>query len=356
LIDEISGQMRILIVFARQVSILLTILLTFSLGLSLFSCTSSNGSEGDEGTIEDVVAVQIAAMKGPTSMGLSVFMSEEQSEDTFGTSESSLYSFQFSILEPPETIFPLLIGGDLDIALVPANASAILYERSDGGIQVISINALGSLYVVSGDTSINSFDDLRGRTVIMAGRGATPEYVINMLLAQNDMSDVRLEYKSEIVEVAATIASDPNAIAILPEPFVTTVMAKNPALSVRLSLADVWSETVSDESSFVLGVTVVRTDFAQEHPEAVREFLLRQASSVESVNSDPAAASQIVAELGFIDNAGIAEQAIPNSNLVCITGSEMRLALTGYFAVLFAQDPDSVGGALPGDDFFFAEN
>ena len=310
---------------------------------------------GDGQQSQETCVVRVAAMKGPTSMGLSVFMSDEQTAQVSDSPAVSPYSYRFSILEPPETIFPLLVKGDLDIALVPANAAAILYGKSGGDIQVLSINALGSLYVVSADNSIGSFNDLNGRTVLMTGRGATPEYVMNMLLAKNGLTDVKLEYKSEMTELAATIAANPNAIAIMPEPFVSSVIAKQPSLAVRLSLADVWKETVDDESSFVLGVTVVRAEFARQHPEAVSEFLQRQAASVKTVTAHPDTASQLVAKLGFIDNADIAAQAIPKSNLVCITGQEMKRALNGYLAVLYAQDPASIGGALPGDDFFYAE-
>jgi len=284
-------------------------------------------------------------------MGLVNFMDEEANKPA---AAGAPYSFDFQILEPPEVILPLLISGELDIALIPANASSVVYQRSNGGVQVLNINTLGALYVVSSDVSISSFADLGGRTVLMTGKGATPEYVMNTLLAHSGIDGVRLEYKSEITELAAAIVADPQAIAVMPEPFVTSVLSKAPTLAVRLSLAEVWSEAVHDGSEFVLGVTVVRADFAAEHPEAVQEFLARQAASVESVIADPKAASMLVAGLGFIENAEIAERAIPNSNLVFITGAEMKRALGGYLAALYAQDPASIGGALPEDDFFYA--
>jgi NitT/TauT family transport system substrate-binding protein len=219
---------------------------------------------------------------------------------------------------------------------------------------VININTLGVLYVVTADDAIGSFADLAGRTVLMTGKGTTPEYVMNALLAEQGIENVTLEYKSEATELAAAISADPTAIAVLPQPYVTAVTSKTPELKVRASLSDEWDASFRDNSRMVTGVTVVHAEFAAEHPDALVEFLAQQRSSVEAVNASPATAAPLVVKLGIIDNETIAAAAIPFCSLVDISGAEMRASLSGYLAALAAQDESSVGGALPGEDFYLS--
>ena len=208
--------------------------------------------------------------------------------------------------------------------------------------------------MVTGDDSIKTFDDLAGKTIYMTGRGQTPEYVMNFLLDQAGIKDqVTIEYKSEATEVVSALAADPNATAVLPQPYATVAQSRVEGLQAVIDLNDVWDNYAGDGSRLVTGVTVVRNEFLEEHPEAVQEFLDGQATSVETVNGDPEAASELVVKRGIIDNAGVAAKAIPECSLVCITGAEMQDALSGYLQVLYDADPTSVGGALPGDDFYW---
>jgi NitT/TauT family transport system substrate-binding protein len=295
--------------------------------------------------------VRVSSLKGPTSIGLVRFMDEASR-----TPDDLANSYTFNIVGTADEIAPGLASGDIDIALVPANLSAVLYNRTEGGITALDINTLGVLYVVSADASIASLDDLSGKTVLMTGKGTTPEYVMNYLLAQSGLTDrVTLEYKSEATEVAALIAADPTAIAVLPEPYVTSVTMKDPNLAVRVSLTEEWDRLQGAAGGrLITGVTVVRTAFLKEHPEAVQEFLEHQTASVASALEEPAAAASLVVEAGIIDNAQIVERAIPNCNLTCYFGAEMKADLSGYLAILFEQDPASVGGALPNDDFYYS--
>ena len=263
------------------------------------------------------------------------------------------HNYQFEILGTADEIVYRFINGSLDIALVPANIAAVLYRGTKEDIQVININTLGVLYVVSSDNSLSTLEDLRGRTVLMTGKATTPEYVMNALLSQLSITNIRLEYKTEVTELAAAIIADPKAIAVLPEPYVSSVVAKNPELNVCISLSEVWADVISDGSNLVTGVTIVRKSFADEHPEIVAEFIERQAASVAFANANPAKTAKLVADLRIIDNAIIAEAAIPRCNLVCITGNEMRRTLKGYLTILYEQNPASLGGSLPSDDFYY---
>ena len=214
------------------------------------------------------------------------------------------------------------------------------------------------LNVVTGDASVTSFGDLAGRTVYMTGKGTTPEYVMNYLLERAGLTgQVALEFKSEPTEVLSALLADPSAVGVLPEPFKTAAIAKSEGkLSAPVSLTDVWDELAGDTGSRLLtGVTVVRRAFAEEHPEAVTEFLSCHAASVKAVNAAPADWAQAVVDAGIVDNATIAEKAIPGCMLVRQTGKDMKAALGGYLQVLADADASAVGGKLPADDFYYME-
>ena len=313
--------------------------------------SSSSGNPGSSTTAQaEPTTVRVASLKGPTSIGIAQFIDKAAAGETSN-------NFEFTVSGTADEVLPNLIQGNVDIALIPANAAATVYNKTQGAISVVDVNTLGVLYVVSGDESISNLTDLAGRTVYMTGAGTTPEYVMAYLLKSAGIADdVTLEFKSEATEVAAVLAADPTAVGVLPEPYVTSVTLQNEGLAPRISLTDAWDKLQSSASGsqLVTGVTVIRNAFAAEHPEAVSEFLERQAASVEAVNADPATAGELVVKAGIMDNAKAATQAIPRCNLVCLTGAEMKAALSGYLDVLFSQDPASVGGTLPGDDFYFS--
>lgn len=305
--------------------------------------TETKSSEDDLSGVN----VRVASLKGPTSIGIVDLMSEAKSGNLEAT-------YDFTIAGTADEVLPSIISGDTDIALVPANAASILYNKTEGKVSVIDINTLGVLYVVTADSSITSVEDLAGHTVYLTGKGTTPEYVTNYLLDAAGISDqVSLEFKTEATELAALLEADPMAIAILPEPYATSTIAKNASLTRAVSLTDTWDELQgADGSALVTGVTVVRNDFMADHPSVVAEFVAAHTASVEAVNADPSAAATLVVEAGIVANEKVAAVAIPYCNLVCVTGDEMQSMLSGYLSALFEQDPSSVGGKLPNDDFY----
>lgn len=314
--------------------------------------STAQDNSGVAAPSSDAVEVKVGSLKGPTSIGLVNFMERAEQE-----SASLQNSYDFSIVGTADELAPQLINGELDIALVPANLAATLYNRTQGEIIALDINTLGVLYVVSSDESLTSLEQLAGRTVLMTGKGTTPDYVMNFLLEQSGLSDdVTLEFKSEATEVAAALAADPLAVAVLPEPYVTSVCTKNESLAPRISLTDAWAEATAqsgENGQLVTGVTVARLAFANENPQVIEEFLEQQALSVTTALSDVDATAELVVKQGIVDNAAIAKNAIPRCNLVCIDGNEMEQALSGYLQVLFNKDPDSIGGSMPGADFYY---
>ena len=294
---------------------------------------------------EGPVAVRVGSLTGPTTIGLVDFMERAKAGQTTN-------SFEFTIGKTADEILPLLIKGDLDIALIPANAGAVVYNKTKGATQFLNVNTLGVLYVVTGDAALSDFAGLAGKTVLMTGKSQTPEYVVAHLLKAAGIADaVTLEFKDTPDEVVSALSADPTATAVLPQPAATAACAKVEGLTAPISLTDVWAQYES--TGLVTGATVARKDFIEAHPEALKEFISGQKSSVNWVNANPEAAAPLVVDAGIIPAAPIATKAIPLCNLVCVEGAESKDMLKGYFDVLYAADPSSVGGALPGDDAYY---
>lgn len=301
------------------------------------------------------VEVRIAALKGPTAMGMVKFMDDVDQQAV--TDEN--YTFQ--IVASPDEVTPQIAQGNVDIAAVPANLASILYNNTDGAVQVLTVNTLGVLYLVENGDTVQSPADLKGKTIYASGKGSTPEYALNYVLEQNGLvpgTDVTIEWKSEHSECVAAITADSSGIAMLPQPFVTTAQTKNPSLRVALDLTEEWEKVQADgeeKSTMITGATVVRTEFAQEHPEAVENFLKHYQESVEYVNGNTEEAAKLVGNYEIVTEE-VALKALPECNIVYLAGEEMKEKLSGYLSVLNEQNPQSIGGTLPGDDFYYVES
>ncbi len=313
--------------------------------------TGSGETAGEQGgaapadeTGSEPVEVRIGSLKGPTTMGIVNLMKAAEKGET-----ADRYSF--TMATDASEIAAGIVKGDLDVALVPANLAAVLYNnKTDKGITVIDVNTLGVLYCVTGDESIGSVGDLAGKTVYLTGQGTTPEYSLRYLLDRFGVKDCTLEFKSEAAEVAAVLASDPQAIGVLPQPFATVAQAQNEALREAFYLSEAWA-AVSEGSRSITGVTIVRKDFLTENPEAVSRFIEAHGASAAAANSDVEGTAALVVEYGIIEKAPIAGKALPKCGITCLTGEEMKEAVMGYLRVLYDADPSSVGGAMPEDGF-----
>lgn len=294
----------------------------------------------------------VMALKGPTAMGMVSLMNQaDQGEIT-----DENYNFQ--IVASPDEVTPAIAQGTADIAAVPANLASVLYQKTDGGVQVLTINTLGVLYLVENGNQIQSISDLKGKTIYASGKGATPEYALNYILKENGLTpgeDVQIEWKSEHTECVAALAEHEDAIALLPQPFVTTAQNKNDSLRVALDLTEEWDNIQKENggnSSLVTGVTVVRTEFVQEHPEIVEDFMERYQESVTFVNDHAEEAAKMIGNYDIIPEE-IAKKALPECNIVYIDGAEMKEKLSGYLEVLEQENPQAVGGTLPTDEFYY---
>ena len=346
---------------------ILSLLLAFSLALSLAACGGSASSAASSAAVSEVASsaaaseeeetaaplsvtepLRIAGLKGPTTMGLVNLLSMEQA----GT---AAMDYDLQLYGAADEIVPLLIKGELDMAAIPANLAATLYQKTSGGIQAVAVNTLGVLYVVEQGDTVHSMADLKGRTILSTGKGTTPEYVLRYLLTANGLDpdkDVDIQYYSEATEVTAQMASTQDAIAVLPQPYVTAAGLKDDTLRVALDLTAEWDKVA--DTQLITGVTVVRKAYAEEHPDVVAAFLADYAQSVNAANTDLDGTAALCEEQGVVAKAAIAKKALPNCNIVCLTGEELKADVSGYLQVLYDADPAAVGGTLPGEDFYWA--
>ena len=290
-------------------------------------------------------AFNIYSLKGPTTMGLVTLLRDS----LMGKTENE---YKPTLCTAADEVTAALANGDADIALLPANAAAALFNKA-GGFSVVGINTLGVLYMLENGKSVQSMDDLAGKTVFLTGKGTTPEYALRYLLSAHGIEDqVTLEFKSEAQEVVEAMAQNTAAIGVLPQPFATAAQIQNDGLRQALNLTEEWA-AVTQDSILVTGVTVVRNEILEQYPLEIALFLKEAAQGVENVNKDPKEAAKIIAELGIVAKAPIAEKALPFCNLVSITGTEMKTLLSGYLQTLFDQNPKAVGGAMPADNFYY---
>lgn len=340
---------------ARLVALAAGALLAASLVLSGCSAPSStssaSSSASSSATTSDARAeaaaieadgLRIGSLKGPTSIGLASMMEQDQGI--------------FTVAASADEIAPQLLQDELDIVLVPANLAATLYQKTDGAIRAIDVNTLGVLYAVTAAEDVSSVEDLRGRTVYMTGKGTVPEYTVLALLeaAGIPLDEVDMQFRSEPAEVAALIAQDAASVGILPQPYATSATMQNESLKSVIDLSEAWERIGNGKlGSIVTGVTIAKAATVEAQPEAIAEFLQRHTASAAVADTDPAAIAEEVVSLGIIGNTEVALKAIPLCNAVCYTGEEMKAALSGYLEALFAQEPSSIGGEMPGEDFYY---
>ena len=292
-------------------------------------------------------AAHIAALKGPTAMGMVQMMRDKTD------------SYEFMLAASADEVTPKLIKGEIDIAAVPANLASVLYNNTGGAVRVLAVNTLGVLYIVERGESIQSVEDLRGKTIYTAGKGSTPEYALNYILSSNGIdptADVTIEFKSEHAECLAALLNDASAVAMLPQPFATVAQSKAQDMRIALDLTKEWDalqEGSEKPSAMITGVVVARADFIDRNPETVSAFLNDYAESVRFTQENASEAAALIGEYNIFD-AAVAEKALPYCNITFIAGEEMHTMLGGYLAELHAQNPAAVGGALPSEDFYYA--
>jgi len=340
----------------------LSLLMAFAVTSAVLSGCAKGGAESTQATTsasetestkaqkpDDNYTLKIGSLKGPTSMGLVKLMDQSEKGNAKG-------SYDFTMVTAADELLGKIVSKELDVALVPANMASIIYNKTNHEVTVLDINTLGVLYGVSADDSIKSAADLKGKTVYLTGKGTTPDYALQHVLKASGLTsdDVTLEYKSEAAEVVSILKEKPDAVGLLPQPFVTAAMAQNDSLKMVLDLTKEWDATAGENGgSLVTGVTICRNDVIKDHGDAIDTFLAEHKESAEFANANVAETAALVAAAGIIEKAPVAEKAIPYCSITYVDGDRMKSLLSGYLKVLFDMEPSSVGGTLPADDFYY---
>ena len=309
-------------------------------------------TEAETGDVQDEGAthryLRVGGLKGPTTMGLVKLLDDAKNGETE-------YDMEFTLAGSADELTPKLIQGELDMAAVPCNLAAVLYQKTEGEIRVLCTNTLGVLSIVDTGDSVQEIADLKGKTIYATGQGTTPEYTLKKLLAQSGLdpeNDVTIEWKSEATEVVAVMTqSDEEIVAMLPQPFVTVAMTQVEGLREAVNFNDAWNAS-GEDSKLVTGVLVARKSLIEEQKDLVDIFLDDYQASCEFANTQPQEAATLIGEMDIV-KAAIAEKALPKCNITYLEGDDMKTAVSGYLQVLYDAEPKSVGGALPGDDFYY---
>ena len=321
---------------------LLSLLLVCVLALGALAACAPTEEPGDGMT------VRIAGMTGPTSMGL-----VKLAEDNANGVADGKYEITTTYAKADE-ILPKLQKGELDMAALPANVAATLYKNGGGAITVLAINTLGVVNIVEKGNTVSSLADLAGKKIYAIGKGTTPELGLRYLLAQNNVNynDLTIEWKNQATDVLPLLETEENAIAMIPQPFATAACLQVEGLRVALDLNEEWND-LDNGSQFVTGVLVARRAFVEEHPEAVSTFLSEYESSIAYAKANVAETAPLIVKYGIMDKEPLAKAALPKCNLTFIAGAEMKETLSGYLQTLFDADPQSVGGVMPDDSFYY---
>ena len=304
----------------------------------------------EEVSSEPAVTAKVAALKGPTSMGMVKMMADQK--------DAKEKNYEFTIGSSPDEIAPKFLKGEFDIVALPSNLASILYNKSQGKVQVLAINTLGILYLMENGDTVKSVGDLKGRTIYSSGKGAVPEYAFNYILKANGLNpdtDLRIEYKSEHTEALAALLNDKSSLAVLPQPFATVASLKNKGLRPALDLTKEWDKASKNaKSTMITGVVVVNKDFAAKYPEKIKKFMADYKASIDYTNTNVDDVAKLIEENNIVP-AAVAKKAIPQCNITYIDGSDMKDKLSGYLQVLFEANPKSIGGKMPADDFYYVQ-
>ena len=319
---------------------ILTLGLILAMALTMFTACSS---EEVPSTVSQTV--NIAALNGPTGMAMVDLMDMED-------------KYAITTYQAPTDITAKIINGEVDVAAVPSNLAAVLYNKTEGDIVAVSPIALGMLQILGNNADVQEVSDLAGKTIIASGQGGTPEYVLQKVLQDNGLTiyeDVNVQWVANHSEVNTQLLSQEGTIAMIPEPFVSTALAQGQEGVTKLfDLNELWEEATGQQ--LPMGVLVATRSFAEDRSDDLKVLLSDLQASVDYVNDSPAEAAKAIVEHGFIGDEAIAEAAIPNCHIVLYTGDNVAEGiemLKTFNQTLYDMDPASVGGALPDENLYY---
>lgn len=336
----------------KKVRAIVSLLLALTLALSLTACGGQANSEPEQPeTQEELTAAEINlyVLSGPTGIGAMNLWAASDAGETKNT-------YHITMPGTNDEVVAALSKGDADIAAVATNLAATLYNKTDGGVTVLAVNTLGVLSLLSNGQEAATVSDLKGKTIYAPGQGANPEYILRYVLTGNGLDpdkDVTLRFVGEGSELLTVWQSDPEAVILAPQPVATSILMQNENAKTLFDMTEEWDKIAGGDSTLMMGCVIVRNEFLQANPGAVELFLQEYAASIEKAQSDVEGTAALCQQYGLIPKAALAQKAIPSCGLTFVTGAEMKTGLSGYLQVMFDANPKSVGGALPGDGFYY---
>lgn len=336
----------------KKVRAIVSLLLALTLALSLTACGGQTNSEPQQpDTQEEPTAAEINlyVLSGPTGIGAMNLWAAADAGETKNT-------YHITMPGANDEVVAALSNGEADIAAVATNLAATLYNKTSGGVTVLAVNTLGVLSMLSNGQEAAAVADLKGKTIYAPGQGANPEYILRYVLSGNGLDpdkDVTLRFVGEGSELLTVWQSDPEAIIMAPQPVATSILMQNDNARILFDMTEEWDKIAGGDSTLMTGCVIVRNEFLQANPGAVELFLQEYAASIEKARSDVEGTAALCEQYGLIPKAALAQKAIPSCGLTFVTGAEMKTGLSGYLQVMFDANPKSVGGALPGDNFYY---
>lgn len=334
----------------KHIKSLVSLLLALTLALSLTACGTQANTEPEQPDDTPAPAeVNLYVLSGPTGIGAMNLWAAADAGETQNT-------YHITMPGANDEVVAAISNGDADIAAVATNLAATLYNKTSGGVTVLAVNTLGVLSLLGNGQEVATIADLAGKTIYAPGQGANPEYILRYVLTGNGLDpdkDVTIQFVGEGSELLTVWQTDPEAIIMAPQPVATSILMQNENAATIFNMTDEWDKVSGGDSTLMMGCVIVRNEFLQENPGAVALFLQEYAVSIEKAQSDVEGTAALCEQYGLIPKAALAKAAIPSCGLTFVTGAEMKSALSGYLQVMFDADLKSVGGAMPGDDFYY---
>ena len=334
----------------KHIKSIISLLLALTMALSLTACGTQADTEPQQPDDTPAPAeVNLYVLSGPTGIGAMNLWAAADAGETQNT-------YHITMPGANDEVVAAISNGDADIAAVATNLAATLYNKTSGGVTVLAVNTLGVLSLLGSGQEIASIADLAGKTIYASGQGANPEYILRYVLNGNGLDpdkDVTIRFVGEGSELLTVWQTDPEAVIMAPQPVATSILMQNENARTLFNMTDEWDRVSGGDSTLMMGCVIVRNEFLQENPGAVELFLQEYAASIEKAQSDVEGTAALCEQYGLIPKAALAQKAIPSCGLTFVTGAEMKSALSGYLQVMFDADPKSVGGAMPGDDFYY---
>ena len=292
--------------------------------------------------------MNVYVLSGPTGLGAVNIWAKAEAGETQNT-------YNFNLVAQNDEIVAAISKGEADIAAVATNLASTLYAKTEGNVTVLAVNTLGVLSILTNGTELNSIADLKGKTLYSPGQGANPEYILRYVLEGNGINpdtDLTVKFVADGIELPAVWANEPDAVIMAPQPVATSILMKYTDAKTAFDMTEEW-EQISGAQNLMMGCVIVRNDYLEANPGAVKTFLNEYEASINAATADAAATGALCEKYGIIPKAAIATKAIPACGLTYVDGADMKAGLSAYLDIMFKANPKSIGGAMPADDFYY---